>query len=163
MILLATIGISLFFIFYDTLAHIFPTLFQRFTGEGLKSGRYTLWIYALQHFLDYPFGGFSVPFQLDHVRWFHNFWLDTAAEAGWIPLSFLITANFILITQFFYTKKSFDIYTLWLFSMLLLLLFSQDVIMQGNIRLLVAYIVIGAILAKLVNTKHRKYEKVFYE
>jgi hypothetical protein len=157
-LLLLLIGlVSLFFIFYDTIAHAFPTLFERFSGEKLKSGRYALWAYALTQAPLHPFGGFIVPVTLDHVKWFHNFWLDTAAESGWVPLFFLFMANLLTLSFVFQTKKSFEIFILWLLSVVFLLIFAQDVIMQGNIRLLLGYLVFSSLMIKLI------YNPIYHE
>lgn len=137
--------------YYDALAHAFPTIFERVKHQSLQSTRYDLWLYALTQIPTHPFGGFNPPHSIEDVNWFHNIWLDTARTSGWMPLTFLIIVNLLILSLLLKVKKSLPIFLLWLITSILLFIFAQDVIVEGNIRLLFGYLIFNSILLKLAH------------
>ncbi len=128
----------------DFVADKLEFLRERFS-DGLGSLRFKHYSYGIKMFFEYPFGGFSVDPAIEDTKWFHNIFLDNARIAGWIPvLSLVMAITYIAIT--FFTKKNRYFvfgYMLFLMSFLIML---QDVIMEGNFRILVVMFYVGILL-----------------
>jgi hypothetical protein len=128
----------------DVLADSLEFLGGRFS-DGLASPRFSHYLYGIRMFLEYPLGGFSVDPAIEDTKWFHNIFLDIARVAGWVPvLSLVMIITYIAIT-FFYKKNRYFTFGYMLFLMSFLLM-QEDVIMEGNFRILVVMYYVGILL-----------------
>ncbi|CAH8242566.1 conserved membrane hypothetical protein [Vibrio aestuarianus] len=120
-------------------------LFSRFYEMGLESARFDLIIQALVYIPSYPYGGFEPYVYSYDGEWFHNFYLDTASTSGWYPLSVSIFFTaFIAKIIFRYYKVSF-----LFFFLSIVLIMSQDVIMEGNLKPFLLFIFLAILLTQV--------------
>lgn len=118
--------------------HHFQLIEERFSS-GLKSDRFGHYLYALTKIPYYPFGGFGVDTKLENTRWLHNVIFDSARVAGWIPvLLFIFYTFYSVICYVGKNKISVNQYG-FVFFVSSFLLMQQDVIVEGNYRLLLVY------------------------
>lgn len=73
-------------------------IIDRFSEEGMETGRWTANRFYISKMLDYPFGGGEIQ-RLAGGRYAHNIWLQCYDEYGAIPFVFMviITVSFIKI------------------------------------------------------------------
>lgn len=129
----------------------FDFVFSRFSSSGLESNRYSHYLHGIEMLPLYPFGGFSVNTDIEYTKWFHNIFLDTARVSGWLPLAlilFYFTYIFVvLFNEDNFKEKNRTVYKCLFLSAFLLML--QDVIIEGNIRVLfVSYMASQVLLSR---------------
>ncbi|WP_222860673.1 hypothetical protein [Vibrio cholerae] len=133
---------SVIFVFITGLDKV---LFSRFYEMGLESARFDLIIQALIYIPSYPYGGFEPSVYSYDGEWFHNFYLDTASTSGWYPLSVSIFFTaFIAKVVFRHYKVSF-----LFFFLTIVLIMSQDVIMEGNLKPFLLFIFSAVLLTQI--------------
>lgn len=159
MLLIATVIIISFSVmyFYEDIESSMAFTIERLS-EGSKSNRFRHWEDALPKILTHPMGGFHINQMIENTSWLHNLWLDTARTSGWIPLIALLSSNiFILYLLIKSLKKDKDFFILLLMVFMSLLIMFQDVVLEGNWRILMFYyIVVSALLGKITNKNQNK-------
>ncbi|MEB0900367.1 hypothetical protein [Citrobacter portucalensis] len=119
----------------------FNLVFERFGSEGLKSARFELIQDGITKFLMQPMGGFT-PYASEYSgNWYHNIYLDSARVAGFIPLIMFLFSNLILLFSYLkYKKQNRKVKIPYFFlSILTLIVMCQDVVLEGNMMLLICY------------------------
>ncbi|EAT9997616.1 hypothetical protein C2P65_22605 [Salmonella enterica subsp. enterica] len=117
----------------------FNLIFERFGSEGLKSARFELIQDGISKFFMYPFGGFT-PYASEYSgSWYHNIYLDSARVAGFLPLIMFLISNIILFSCYFKCKKRNHKNKYFFLSVITLIIMCQDVILEGNMMLLICY------------------------
>ncbi|EQA1643356.1 hypothetical protein L7P64_RS02170 [Enterobacter hormaechei] len=136
-------------------------LFLRFTNSGLESPRFLLWKDALTKIPNYPFGGFSVDTSLEFTYWYHNLWLDTARLGGWSALGLLVIINIIiaLISLIAFKKNSY-VKHMFVIQTICLAVMAQEVILEGVLEVIGAYLILGIFLVRLSVKSELKNEKI---
>jgi len=107
-------------------------------GRGSFFLRFYLWGEGAHQLVMSPLGGFR-PSEISH--WFHNLWLDTAATSGWLPLIILLLLNTGTPVQLLIAhrdKASISV-SLIVVQLVCLAIMFQDVVVEGNFRLLAIY------------------------
>lgn len=152
--------------FYDTLNHLSQGILHRFSEAGASSNRFKHWADALPKIIDYPMGGFRVNQMIEHTKWLHNLWLDTARAGGWLPLLALLYATMFtpyLTFKLFRKHKHSKLLLMMLYIALMIL--AQDVVIEGNWKILFFYfIVVSTLLSQIhlnkILTYHKGYSDV---
>ncbi|EMQ0960560.1 MULTISPECIES: hypothetical protein [Citrobacter] len=137
----ALITFSLIFKDLPVFDKYFNLVFERFGSEGLKSARFELIQDGITKFLMQPMGGFT-PYASEYSgNWYHNIYLDSARVAGFIPLIMFLFSNFILLFSYLkYKKQNRKVKNPYFFlSILTLIVMCQDVVLEGNMMLLICY------------------------
>jgi len=119
------------------------------TGRFLSihnSRRIDLYVYGIIMIPNYPFGGFTVDQNIAPVASLHHFILDSARVAGWIPVIIFISALFYLGRKVFSIKHKTEYLLPICLIIVTLLLMSQDVVLEGNYRLLIVFTYASVIL-----------------
>lgn len=100
--------------------------------------RFYLWAEGVQGLVTYPMGGYR---PADISVWFHNLWLDTASTSGLIPLAFLLVLNSGTLIQIILVLKGAKTVSpaLVIFQIIVLAIMFQDVVIEGNFRLMAIY------------------------
>lgn len=107
--------------------------------QGISSPRFNLWIDGFDKMLKNPFGRFYVDTNIDNVKYFHNFWLDTARISGWFPTIIMISLNIYVLAKGYQKKEhTFNILYL-LMNIICLIIMMQDVILEALWRILLFY------------------------
>lgn len=138
--------LSVLFCFIPNLTDL---IFLRFK-DGLSSSRFEHFSHALYSIPDYPFGGFSVNQKLESIGSFHNIFFDLARLGGWLPLFSMLFLSFYLLFAFF-RKKNKYFYFVYLLFLSSFLVMQQDVVIEGNIRILILFYFSGILL---INKKY---------
>ena len=126
--------LSLTYFLNKTFAANFLSLTARFSQGLGSSGRGEILKSGFSLMLTHPFGGFSQDSKTVATQWFHNFWIDSARVAGWIPIMLFILSYTYLLRRCWrsiFTRK--HILYKFLISLALITM-SQDVIIEGNFR-----------------------------
>ncbi|MDE9621220.1 hypothetical protein [Citrobacter portucalensis] len=137
----ALITFSLIFKDLPIFDKYFNLVFERFGSEGLKSARFELIQDGITKFLMQPMGGFT-PYASEYSgNWYHNIYLDSARVAGFIPLIMFLFSNLILLFSYLkYKKQNRKVKNPYFFlSILTLIVMCQDVVLEGNMMLLICY------------------------
>tara|TARA_Y100001001_G_scaffold121660_1_gene119777 strand:- start:5733 stop:6962 length:1230 start_codon:yes stop_codon:yes gene_type:complete len=100
--------------------------------------RFYLWAEGLQALVINPVGGYR-PSGIS--VWFHNLWLDTASTSGLIPLAFLLILNSGTLIQIILLLKGAKTLSpaLVIIQIIVLATMFQDVVIEGNFRLMEIY------------------------
>lgn len=100
--------------------------------------RFYLWAEGLQALVINPMGGYR-PSGIS--VWFHNLWLDTASTSGLIPLAFLLILNSGTLIQIILLLKGAKTLSpaLVIIQIIVLATMFQDVVIEGNFRLMEIY------------------------
>jgi len=100
--------------------------------------RFYLWAEGLQALVINPMGGYR-PSGIS--IWFHNLWLDTASTSGLIPLAFLLILNSGTLIQIILLLKGAKTLSpaLVIIQIIVLATMFQDVVIEGNFRLMEIY------------------------
>jgi len=152
--------------FYDTLDDLSQVILNRFSEAGGNSNRFKHWADALPKIIDYPMGGFRVNQMIEHTKWLHNLWLDTARAGGWLPLLALLYATMFtpyLTFKLFSKNENSKLLLMMLYIALMIL--AQDVVIEGNWKILFFYfIVVSTLLSQIhlnkILTYHKGYSDV---
>jgi len=152
--------------FYDTLDDLSQVILNRFSEAGGSSNRFKHWADALPKIIDYPMGGFRVNQMIEHTKWLHNLWLDTARAGGWLPLLALLYATMFtpyLTFKLFSKNENSKLLLMMLYITLMIL--AQDVVIEGNWKILFFYfIVVSTLLSQIhlnkILTYHKGYSDV---
>ncbi|EFH1078881.1 hypothetical protein BF124_004833, partial [Escherichia coli] len=119
----------------------FDLIFERFGSEGLKSARFELIQDGITKFLIHPLGGFTPNVSEYSGYWYHNIYLDSARVAGVISLIPFILSNLIVLISYLgyrnYRKRIKNPY--FFISLITLIIMCQDVVLEGNMMLLISY------------------------
>jgi hypothetical protein len=73
------------------------------------------------------------------TKWFHNLWLDTARTSGIIPLAILIISNLYVLKKAFTKNKINNIFFELNIIASTIIIMSQDVIIENNIRIFIIF------------------------
>ncbi|MEX2488548.1 MAG: hypothetical protein WD356_03385 [Pseudomonadales bacterium] len=115
-------------------------------SHGLESeARFELYADGMSVFFDYPFGGFSVDTNLVSTKWFHNIFLDNARIGGWFPVLSLILAMMYIASAYFRKRNTYFVFAFLLFIVSVLIM-QQDVVLEGNFRILMVMYFVGILL-----------------
>jgi len=138
----------LLYLVFDFLLYFIDMFVMRLYSQNyINSGRYEYWVYALQETVKHPIGGINITDKFQGVNWFHNLWFDVARVSGWIPLIILVSLN---IDNISLIKKinnnNVDDYFIWLFSVISLLIMFQDVILEGNYKVFIFYMIVNSVI-----------------
>ncbi|ENG6843986.1 TPA: hypothetical protein IDX61_004759 [Escherichia coli] len=119
----------------------FDLIFERFGSEGLKSARFELIQDGITKFLIHPLGGVTPNASEYSGYWYHNIYLDSARVAGVISLIPFILSNLIVLISYLgyrnYRKRIKNPY--FFISLITLIIMCQDVVLEGNMMLLISY------------------------
>ena len=146
--------ISLLVFYLSTNYHIFDFILLRFDEQGLDTNnRLNLAIYGISRLLDYPFGGIIIPSFYGHP-WFHNLWLDIFRVSGLLPLLLFLSTNLqILYIYLKQSRRTLFVQMLFVYILICMLIFSQDIIIEGNISPLYLYSFLVAFWFRLISNK----------
>lgn len=123
---------------YPEIIQVFDKRFEK----GLESPRFSLWKDGFHKMIANPFGGFTVDQSIDNVRYFHNFWLDTARVSGLFPVVISLSLISLTFVSVFLGRGKYRfLYTS--FSIVCLALMFQDVIVEGAWRILFVFYLIN--------------------
>lgn len=132
-----------FFVFKDVpiFDKYFNLVFERFGSEGLKSARFELIQDGIRKFMMQPMGGFTPSASEYSGNWYHNIYLDSARVAGFIPLIMILISNFIVFISYLARRKyNRNVKNPYFFlSLITLIVMCQDVVLEGNMMLLICY------------------------
>lgn len=117
---------------------------QRF-HSGLESNRFLHYAYGMSVFFDYPFGGFNVDSTIENTRWFHNIFLDIARIGGWFPVLALIFVVLYIAATMLVKRSEYFVFGYLLFTVSFLIM-QQDVVLEGNFRMLIVMFFSGILL-----------------
>ncbi|UNC49600.1 hypothetical protein [Enterobacter huaxiensis] len=117
--------------------------FGGFSERGLDSPRFSMFIYGVSHFLDYPVGGLKVHADGYTGIWFHNMLLDIVRVSGFYVMFLWM---FILsITTYFLIKNKNKSYLI--LFIIINIAFMQDLAFDGFFNLMaLEFYLIGASL-----------------
>ena len=121
-------------------------------AQGFESVRFQHYAHGLNELFYYPFGGFSVDKNIENTHYFHNVFLDNARLAGWLPIASLLTMVIYILSSILNKRKEYFLFGIVIFFTSFLLI-QQDVIIEGNYRILVVMYFSGILL---LNTKYYK-------
>lgn len=122
-------------------------------SQGLESKRFEHYAHGISVFFNYPFGGFSVDPNIENTKWFHNIFLDNARISGWIPVLSLLLAMVYIASAYFRKRYNYFVFGFLLFFVSVLIM-QQDVVLEGNFRMLMLMYFVGILL----HAKPRKYK-----
>lgn len=115
--------------------------------KGLESNRFLLYKNGLNLIPAYPFGGFGIDKTIEDVQSFHNVFLDSARLAGWLPVFFLFMAILLISYVSFLSGISKNAVPFIIFITSVLIM-QQDVIIEGNYRMLMVMYFSGLVILK---------------
>ena len=119
--------------------------FGGFSERGLDSPRFSMFIYGLSNFLDYPVGGLKVHAEGYTGIWFHNMLLDLVRVSGFYVM-FLWLMILIATTIFLMKRKNKQYLILFVVINIALM---QDLAFDGFFNLMaLEFYLIGASLYK---------------
>lgn len=136
-ILLPLIIVAFFIVFDISESMYYQALIARFESGG-SSGRVELWAEGIYKTMIHPFGGFQVDTSLRN-DWYHNIWIDLASLSGYVPLLGFLFLNIFSIVMALSMKGGKHKVLFLGINLVCLLIMSQDVILEGNWRVLLAY------------------------
>lgn len=115
---------------------------NRLVNSGLESKRFMHWQDGITKIVEYPFGGFSVDPNIEHVNYFHNIVIDSARIYGWLAISILVLIFLIQLFMIFRYQRCRSLTFLLVLSILNLIM-MQDVVIEGNFLLFSLSIIIS--------------------
>lgn len=119
--------------------------FGGFSERGLDSPRFSMFIYGISNFLDYPFGGLKVHAEGYTGIWFHNMLLDLVRVSGFYVM-FLWLTILVLTTYLLMKLKNKQYIILFI---IINIAFMQDLAFDGFFNLMaLEFYLIGASLFK---------------
>ncbi|MED8722394.1 hypothetical protein RCL95_00005, partial [Escherichia marmotae] len=119
--------------------------FGGFSERGLDSPRFSMFVYGISNFLDYPFGGLKVHAEGYTGIWFHNMLLDLVRVSGYYVMFLWLI---ILIITTYLLMKGKDKQCIIVF-IIINIAFMQDLAFDGFFNLMaLEFYLIGASLAK---------------
>lgn len=117
--------------------------FGGFTERGLDSPRFSMFIYGISHFLDYPVGGLKVHAEGYTGIWFHNMLLDIVRVSGFYVM-FLWMLILVITTYFLMKNRNKEHLILFI---IVNIAFMQDLAFDGFFNLMaLEFYLIGASL-----------------
>jgi hypothetical protein len=134
MLLGAGLAIGLFLVWGDSLIEYTDRY-----GKGLESGRWALLAEGVSKLMLHPLGGFEPNYVYHKARHYHNFWLDTARIGGLLPFLLSLALSFYCLFKSYGVSKLEGASLVVGAHLLFLLIMFQDVILEGNWRIMVAY------------------------
>ncbi|ENY9789504.1 hypothetical protein ACF6AA_003870 [Escherichia coli] len=119
--------------------------FGGFSERGLDSPRFSMFIYGISNFLDYPFGGLKVHAEGYTGIWFHNMLLDLVRVSGYYVM--FLWLIILIVTTCFLMKFNDKKYII--LFIIVNVAFMQDLAFDGFFNLMaLEFYLIGASLVK---------------
>lgn len=147
LVLYTSLLIILAFIFVSSMEFLSDKLeftLQRLSG-GLESNRFLHYAHGMNVFFDYPLGGFGIDTTIENTKWFHNVFLDNARIGGWFPVLALIIAVLYIAATLLVKRSQYFVFGYLLFVVSFLIM-QQDVVLEGNFRVLIVMFFAGILL-----------------
>lgn len=147
--------VIIYFVPFNPDADVFSTLGHRLkdgtSSNASAGGRTELWSSSFEKISKNPLGW-------DATKYGHNMWLDAAKVAGIIPLFFLIvfTIKSVINSIKIFRTKSLDIsirLSFGLFTLLSLIFFFGEPILEGNIFLFIFFCFQQGLLKKTIELR----------
>lgn len=116
-------------VFFEEISDL--TIFKRINDIGLETSRFKLYGSALEELYYSPMGWYGIDQSVEKTLWYHNLWLDTSRVSGLCGLFILLF--FMIFTLVNWKNKH---YVYLMNYLLIVLICSQDVIIEGNTQAL---------------------------
>lgn len=108
--------------------------------DGLNSNRFLHYADGLEKLILHPLGGFATDKSIESTFFFHNLFLDAGRLGGWVPvLSFALMSAYVIFNLYLRKGIDYDVQLAGIIFLVSLLIMQQDVIIEGNIRVLMAF------------------------
>ncbi len=131
---LLMVTVFLFYLSSQEFRYEFLHVVGRFK-EGLdSSSRGELYINGFLQMLSHPLGGFGVDEKFVSVKWFHNFWIDSARIGGWAPIVLFFSAYAYLLRRVKVNILCLENALEKLIILASLAVMFQEVIIEGDYR-----------------------------